>query len=165
MLPRWFGVLNQRYRTPGHALLFIGTLSVIAPCFGRKTLVWLVDAGGFSRVVAYVTVSLSFIMLRRHEPHMERPFRTPGGSTTGIIAVVLAGALGVMFLPGMPAALVWPYEWIILLVWMLVGVVFVSRVPKMGRGPDSYDQLVRITEARARRGRAAEPEPEQEPVA
>ncbi|MDO5712149.1 MAG: hypothetical protein Q4P32_10485, partial [Micrococcales bacterium] len=69
------------------------------------------------------------------------------------------------FLPGMPAALVWPYEWIILLAWTLAGVVFVSRVPKMGRGPGSYDELVRLTQARGRRGRAAKAESTQEPVA
>ncbi|MDO5712338.1 MAG: APC family permease, partial [Micrococcales bacterium] len=76
MLPRWFGVLHPRYRTPGNALLFIGILSVMAPFFGRKTLVWLVDAGGFSLVIAYIMVSLSYVMLRRNEPDMERPFRT-----------------------------------------------------------------------------------------
>ena len=34
MLPRWFGKMHPRHRTPVNALLFIGVLSAIAPFFG-----------------------------------------------------------------------------------------------------------------------------------
>ena len=62
----------------------IGALSVITPFFGRKTLVWLVDAGGLGIVVAYATVALSFLVLRKKEPDMERPFRVRQGQRTWV---------------------------------------------------------------------------------
>jgi APA family basic amino acid/polyamine antiporter len=141
MLPAWFGRLHPRYRTPSNAVLFIGGLSVIAPFFGRKTLVWMVDAGGLSIVVAFFMVALAFVVLRRREPGMDRPFRAPGGVATGVAAAALSLGLGVLYLPGMPAALVWPYEWVVVGLWWLAGVLFLSRIPKVGPGPLAEEQL------------------------
>ncbi|MBA2694709.1 MAG: APC family permease [Ornithinimicrobium sp.] len=148
MLPRWFGKLHPRYRTPSNALIFIGGLSVLAPIFGRQMLVWLVDAGGVSLIIAFVMVAISFVMLRRREPDMERPFRTPGGVGTGITAIVLATGLGVLFLPGMPSALIWPYEWIIFGGWGLAGALLITRIPHVGPGPDSHDEMIRVAAKR-----------------
>lgn len=145
MLPRWFARVHPKYRTPSNALLFIGALSMLAPLFGRQMLVWLVDAGGVSLIIAYIMVAVSFVLLRRREPAMERPFKTPGGVTTGVVAIVLASGLGVLFLPGMPAALVWPYEWLILLGWAAAGLVLISRIPRVSRGQGAHDELVQRT--------------------
>lgn len=142
MLPAWFGTLHPRYRTPAHALLFIGGLSVVAPLFGRETLVWMVDAGGVSIIVAYVMVALSFVALRRREPDMARPFTAPGGRATGVVAAVLALGLGSLFLPGLPAALVWPYEWVLLAAWWALGLLFMVRLPSVGPGPDAEKRVL-----------------------
>lgn len=142
MLPAWFGEIHPRFRTPGNAVLFIGALSVVAPFFGRETLVWLVDAGGLTIVIAYAMVALSFVVLRIREPGMERPFRTPLGLGVGILAVGLSLAIGVLYLPGMTAALVWPYEWVIFGVWWLIGLIFLFKVRPVGPGPDAEKLLM-----------------------
>jgi basic amino acid/polyamine antiporter, APA family len=148
MLPRWFAYLHPRYRTPTHALLVIGGLSAIAPLFGRQMLVWLVDAGGVNIVIAFLLVSLSFLVLRRREPDMPRPFRVPAGPAVGWAAAVLSLGLAVLYLPGMPAALVWPAEWAIVGVWWLVGLWFVLRLPRIAAGPAAEEQLMTATARR-----------------
>lgn len=148
MLPRWFAYLHPRYRTPTHALLVIGGLSVLAPLFGRQMLVWLVDAGGINIVVAFFLVSLSFLVLRRREPDMPRPFRVAAGPVVGWAAAGLSLVLAVLYLPGMPAALIWPAEWLIVGLWWLVGLWFVLRLPRIGAGPDAEEQLMAATERR-----------------
>ena len=60
MVPRWFAKVHPRYRTPSNAILFIGALSVLSPLFGRQMLVWLVDAGGISIVIAFFLVAITF---------------------------------------------------------------------------------------------------------
>jgi APA family basic amino acid/polyamine antiporter len=145
MLPRWFAYLHPRHRTPTHALLFIGGLSVLAPLFGRQMLVWLVDAGGVNIVVAFFLVALSFLVLRRREPEMARPFRVSGGIAVGTAAAALSLGLALLFLPGMPAALVWPSEWLIVGVWWVVGLYFVLRLPKVAAGPDAEQELIAAT--------------------
>ncbi len=106
MLPSWLGRLHPRYRTPTNAILVIGAISFIAPFFGREMLIWLVDAGSMSIVIAYLMVAVSFIILRRREPQMPRPFRVGGGTAVGAIAVLLSLFFFVQYLPGMPAGLV-----------------------------------------------------------
>ncbi len=144
MLPAWLGVLHPKYRTPGNAVLFVGALSVIAPLFGRPALVWLVDAGGVSIVVAWGLVALAFILLRRREPDLPRPFRTPGGISTGVIAMVLAVGMAFLFLPGQSAALS-PPEWVIVGLWSVAGLILLVRIPRIKGGPHAERQLLEAT--------------------
>jgi len=124
MIPKVFAKLHPRYNTPYVAILFIGFLSCISPFFGRTILVWLVDAGSFMVVVAYGMVALAFIRLRQKEPDMERPFKVRFGNFVGYGAIVLSLGLGALYLPGSPSALIWPYEWIMVLGGSLVGLAF-----------------------------------------
>lgn len=142
MLPDWFARLHPKYRTPSNAILFIGALSVVAPFFGRPALVWMVDAGGLAIIVAFLMVSLSFLVLRRREPDMPRPFRTPGGVVVGGLAVLLSGALAFLFMPGQSAALIWPYEWAIVGGWTILGVAFMWRLAKIPPGPEAERELM-----------------------
>ena len=87
-------------------------------------MVWLVNAGGFGIVIAYAFVALSFLVLRRREPEMPRPYRVPGGMIVGWMALLLSLALASLYLPFSPAALAWPAEWLILLGWSLLGIAF-----------------------------------------
>lgn len=129
-LPASLGHLHPKYNTPHRAVLLIGALSVLAPFFGRPALVWLVDAGGLGIVIAYAFVAWSFLVLRKREPDMERPYKVRGGRMVGRIALVLSLAIAVLYLPGSPAALVWPYEWMIFLGWALFGVVMYFSAKK-----------------------------------
>ncbi|MGE4534080.1 MULTISPECIES: APC family permease [Halomonas] len=120
MLPAWLGKLHPTYRTPTNAILVMGILSAIAPFFGRPALVWLVVAGGLGIVIAYLFVSLSFVVLRRREPEMERPFKVRQGKLVGALAVLLSLGLTAMYLPGSPSALS-AIEWAIFAGWMGIG--------------------------------------------
>jgi amino acid transporter len=122
-LPKSFAVLHSRFNTPHRALLLLGALSTLAPLFGRPALVWLVDAGGLGIVVAYAFVAWSFIVLRKREPDMTRPYAVRHWRFTGYTALVLSVAIGLLYLPGSPAALVWPWEWGIVAAWCVLGAI------------------------------------------
>ena len=121
LLPAFLGELHPRYHTPVNAILLIGLLSIIGPFFGRPALVWAVDAGGLGIVIAYSMVALSFLVLRRKEPNLERPYRVPYGNLVGWLALLLSFGLGLLYLPGSPSALVWPQEWAIVIAWAFLG--------------------------------------------
>jgi amino acid transporter len=120
MLPQFLCKLHPKYNTPVNAILLIGGLATLAPLFGRKMLVWIVDAGGFGIVIAYTCVALSFLVLRYREPNMVRPFRVPAGKLVGIVTILLSLGMLALYLPGMPSALV-AIEWWIFLGWTVLG--------------------------------------------
>ncbi|CAN5574374.1 APC family permease [soil metagenome] len=127
MLPEFLARIHPRFHTPTNAILLVGGLSIIAPFFGQSALVWLVNAGGLGIVIAYLMVAISFLVLRRNEPEMERPFRAGRGPIIGIIAAVLSAGIASQYLPGMPSGLGVP-EWIIVGIWTVVGVAFAFRM-------------------------------------
>lgn len=124
MLPKFLAKLHPKYKTPTNAIILIGIISTISPFFGRYMLNWLSNAGGFTIVIAYFMVALSFLVLRYKEPDMPRPYKIKAGKLVGIIAILLSLGMGILYLPGSPSALAWPHEWIILLLWTLLGIVF-----------------------------------------
>ena len=127
MVPAVFGRLHPRFNTPYVGIIAIGALSCAAPLFGRTVLVWLINAGGFATIVAYFFVPVAFLVLRRNEPEMARPFRVSHPRLVGIGAIGLALGLISAYLPGSPSALVWPYEWVTILVWTVLGVLLYLR--------------------------------------
>lgn len=137
MLPRPLGVLHARHATPARALWVICAVSCLAALFGRPALVWLVDAGSLGVIVAYAVVALAFVALRRREPALARPYRVPGGETCGWVAFLLALAIGSLYLPWSPAALVWPEEWLICGLWAVAGaLLFRAGRAETAPGPD-----------------------------
>ncbi|MFD2761095.1 APC family permease [Lentibacillus juripiscarius] len=134
MLPKSLGELHPKYNTPHKAIVLIAVLSTAAPLLGRPALVWLVDAGGLGLVVAWLMVAISFVILRKKDPEMKRPFKLSGGTTIGWVAIVMACGVTVLYMPGMPSALIWPYEWAIIGLWIILGVVLYHvSLSKYGR--------------------------------
>lgn len=132
MLPKIFSELSKKNNTPVAAILLCGIACVIEPFFGKPVLIWLVDAASFGCCVAYLFVSLSFLILRKKDPEMERPYKVKHGTLIGIIAVILSGFLTMLYvipLPFSSSALILP-EWIVVGVWIALGVIFywASRV-------------------------------------
>src|SRR5699024_1566555 len=128
MIPRWFGKLHPRYRTPVNAIIFIGFLSALAPFLGEKALNWISDAGSPAIVIA------NFLVLRRREPEMERRLMV-GGSGRGGLGIsstssVLTLILFILYLPITPfsAELDWR-SWVMFGAWLLVGIFFIFRLP------------------------------------
>ena len=136
MLPRFLGRLHPRTHTPVNAILLLGVLALIAPLFGRSLLVWLIDAGSFAVVIAYGLVATSFLVLRRREPGMPRPYRAGRGEAIGWVALACAVGIALLFLPWSPAALVWPYEWFIVGSWIALGTAMgaIARLQRGGPG-------------------------------
>jgi len=121
MLPAAFARVHSRHGTPHIAILSIGIACAFAPLAGRTILVWLVDAGSFTIVIAYIFVALAFLALRKNEPDMPRPFRLPAGMLLGRLALASGLGLFCLYLPFSPSGLKWPQEWMIVLGMGLLG--------------------------------------------
>lgn len=124
MIPHSFAKLHKKFKTPVNALLLIGLLSVAAPFFGRTMLVWISDAASFACCTAYCIVSMSFLMLRKKEPTMDRPFKIKHYRFVGITASLMSGLMVVLYLLPNSGCALTKEEWIITGGWIILGIVF-----------------------------------------
>ncbi|WP_257347287.1 APC family permease [Pseudalkalibacillus decolorationis] len=142
MIPVWFGYLHPKYKTPTNAVFAIGVPSVLSPLLGRPALVWLVNAGGFGIVISYFMVAIAFIVLRKKEPDMERPYRSGKSSAVGWIAAVFCLGFITLYLPGMPASLSWPTEWVLVGAWVIIGLYYFVQMNRSKYGMDNESSSI-----------------------
>ncbi|MGL5328076.1 MAG: APC family permease [Peptostreptococcaceae bacterium] len=135
MLPAFLAKLHPKYKTPSNAILLIGSISCIAPFFGKGMMTWLTNAGSLAIVIAYFIVSISFMVLRKKEPNMKRPYKVKNYKFIGYMAIILSGVMLVMYVPGLIMA-----EWAIAGLWLVLGVIFYlwarKVYPDFGMGKD-----------------------------
>ena len=86
-LPRLLSVTGGR-RTPWVALVVPAVIGFFLSLTGAGAT--LLNSAVFGAAISYVLMTLSHIVLRRREPNLERPYRTPGGVITSGVACVLA---------------------------------------------------------------------------
>ncbi|MEV5596202.1 ethanolamine permease [Streptomyces sp. NPDC052496] len=103
-LPRFLSLTSRR-KAPYLALLVPGALGfALAAATGDGAR--MLNIAVFGATISYALMSLSHIVLRRREPELPRPYRTPGGVLTSATAFVLAcAALVATFLVDKQAAL------------------------------------------------------------
>jgi ethanolamine permease len=104
-LPRFLSVTGRR-RTPYFALIIPGTFGFLLAALTEAGDL-LIQIAVFGATMSYVLMMVSHIVLRRREPDMERPYRTPGGVVTVSVALVLAlAAVIAVFLVDLVAAMI-----------------------------------------------------------
>lgn len=104
-LPRFLSLTSRR-KAPYLGLLLPGAVG-FALAAGSGDGATMLNIAVFGATISYALMSLSHIVLRRREPGLERPYRTPGGVLTSSVAFVLAlAALVATFLVDVRAALI-----------------------------------------------------------
>ncbi len=111
LLPKFFGSIHAKYRTPWKTnLFFMVFVSLFAGFVPVTDLGHMVSIG---TLLAFSLVCIGVMILRKTDPNRERPFRTP--------LVPLVPILGVIVCVYLMAAL--PIEaWIRLAIWMGLGI-------------------------------------------
>jgi APA family basic amino acid/polyamine antiporter len=108
----FFGSVHPRFRTPHKATILTGFLVALAGAlFPLKLLADLVNIG---TLMAFVIVCAAVIVMRRTNPDLPRPFRTP--------FVPLVPILGILMNLAMMLALGWE-NWVRLAAWLVIGLL------------------------------------------
>jgi APA family basic amino acid/polyamine antiporter len=110
LLPRFFGAVHPRFRTPHISTAITGVLA--ATFAGLLPIGILGELVSIGTLVAFIVVCVGVVVLRYTRPDLERPFR--------VKAVWLIAGGGVLFC-GMMAYSLPNATWWRLLVWSLIG--------------------------------------------
>ncbi|HUL08678.1 MAG TPA: ethanolamine permease [Candidatus Acidoferrum sp.] len=117
--PRWMSLTHGERKTPHVALILGGVVSLglallMTYAFPGTTVgAALLNLAVFGAVISYAMQGLSFYILRRDFPSIERPYRSPLGSAGALVCTLIAViCLIAMFLneayrPGLYGAVVW----------------------------------------------------------
>lgn len=112
LLPKFFSKVNLKHGTPQNSTLFASIVTgLFAGLFPLNVLSELVSIG---TLMAFMVVCISIVILRRTQPHLKRPFRTPFVPFVPILGAVIC----LIQMVSLPFS-----TWIRLIIWTLVGFV------------------------------------------
>jgi len=112
LLPKAFGHIHARFRTPYKSTALTGVCVALAG--GLLPLRIVGELVSIGTLLAFVIVSASVMVMRKAHPEIRRPFRAPLVWVVGPLAMIVCS--GQML--GLPAD-----TWIRLFVWMAIGLV------------------------------------------
>ena len=119
LLPRFFGRVHKRYRTPAAATWVAGF--VVGIPAGLLDIGTLADLSNIGTLFAFVLVSVGVLILRYRDPGRRRGFRVPGGPVVPVLSILTC----LMLMGGLPII-----TWLRFFVWLAIGLViyfFYSR--------------------------------------
>jgi ethanolamine permease len=140
-LPRLLSLTSGR-RTPWVALVVPGVIGFLLSLTGNGVI--LLNIAVFGATISYVLMMLSHIVLRRREPDLERPYRTPGGVVTSGVALVLASlAVIATFIVDVTAAFITLGVYVLFIAYF----AFYSRHHLVAQAPEEEFAAVEKAEA------------------
>ncbi|MBP2580993.1 ethanolamine permease [Streptomyces sp. PvR006] len=141
-LPRFLSLTSRR-KSPYLGLLIPGAIG-FALAAGTGDGARMLNIAVFGATISYALMALSHIVLRRREPGLHRPYRTPGGIVTSSAAFVLAlSALVATFLVDRTAAFMALGVYAIALAYF----AFYSRHHLVARAPEEEFAALAAAEA------------------
>jgi APA family basic amino acid/polyamine antiporter len=110
LLPKMFSAVHPKFRTPWISTLMVGTcVAFIAASLPINVLGDMVNIG---TLLAFVIVCAGVWIVRRRDPGLQRPFRTPWVPFVPIMGMIISGYLMYNL----------PWEtWVRLVVWLVIG--------------------------------------------
>ncbi|WP_299073861.1 ethanolamine permease [uncultured Paraglaciecola sp.] len=140
-LPRFLSITSSR-KVPTMALIIPGVIGFLLSLTGQGDL--MITMAVFGATISYALMMLSHIILRKKEPNLARPYRTPGGTlTTGIALVLAIIAFASTFVVSLDAAL-WAGVFYAVLVAYFV---FYSRHHLVAKSPDEEFAAINSAES------------------
>ena len=113
MLPDKFAEVSPRTLTPVFNTVVVGVVVAIIAGFVPSDYLW--DTVSIGTLMAFSTVAIGVIVLRRTQPDLERPFKVPGYPVTPVLTV----AACIYVLSGLAAI-----TWVIFGTWLAVVMAF-----------------------------------------
>jgi APA family basic amino acid/polyamine antiporter len=112
LLPQWASAIHTKFRTPYVSSIFVGIfVAIFASVIPIAILGELVSIG---TLLAFVIVCAGVWVIRRTDPQLPRPFKTPWVPFVPIMGM----AISLLMMVGLPGD-----TWLRLIIWLILGMV------------------------------------------
>ena len=127
-LPEWFGKVNEKYGTPRNAILFCILVSLSGPILGREALGWFVDMSAIGASIGYFFTCASTLKTEKRDGDGSAFLRAM--AITGIGFSLAFMVLQLIPIPGLSGVHFGKESYIMLVVWVLLGLIFYLKQRK-----------------------------------
>lgn len=127
-LPEWFGRVDKKYGTPKNAMIFCIIVSLSGPILGREALGWFVDMSAIGASIGYFFTSASTLVIARRDGDGTKFLKAM--AATGVIFSVIFMILQLIPIPGLSGVHFGKESYIMLIVWIVIGLVFYFKQRK-----------------------------------
>ena len=121
-LPRTFAKIDNKYGTPKNAIIFCFIISLSGPILGREALGWFVDMSAIGASMGFFFTSAS--ALKRMHADKDASKFIKAMAVIGMIFSVVFMILQLIPIPGLSGVNFGKESYLMLLVWIVIGVVF-----------------------------------------
>lgn len=140
LLPAVLGKIHRKYKTPYAAVLLVGGIATATPLLGMNALEWFINTSSLCSLFSYIFVVVSFIVLKKKEPELNRPFNVRGGIAPGIIILLAVCSYFLLYLKENFSLTTIAPEFIIAVLWLAAGIV-ITALTRWRSKPMSDDEM------------------------
>lgn len=127
-LPDWFRKIDPKYGTPKNAMIFCIIVSLSGPILGREALGWFVDMSAIGASIGYFFTSTATLVTARRDGDGTLFLRIM--AITGVVFSTIFMILQIIPIPGMNGVHFVKESYIMLVIWIAIGLVFYTRQRK-----------------------------------
>ena len=121
-LPKFFGKIDHKHKTPVNAMLFCIIISLSGPILGREALGWFVDMSAIGASIGYGFTCLSTLITMKKDKEV-KPFLAVM-AVLGSIFSIMFMVLQLIPIPGFESVHFVKESYIMLVIWIVLGLVF-----------------------------------------
>ncbi len=136
-LPRSFSKIDEKYGTPKNAIIFCIIISLSGPVLGREALGWFVDMSAIGASIGFMFTSLSTLKTLKQDKDGSKLLAV--FATLGAIFSALFIVLQLVPLPGLSGVHFGTESYIMLGVWIAIGIAFYFKQRKAINNPVLLD--------------------------
>ena len=131
--PKVFAKLHPKYRSPYISVITVGIVGILFILTNSIVIVSAMCA--FSQMLCYIIGYISYLLLYKKEPDLERPWKVPAGKFGAVFSIVAYAALSIL-------AIDWTAIWwnIGLSVLCILYIVFCIIIPKKEVPAEAVDE-------------------------
>ena len=132
-LPKSFSNIDEKYGTPKNAIIFCIIISLSGPVLGREALGWFVDMSAIGASIGFMFTSLSTLRTIKQDHDGSKLLAV--FATFGAIFSALFIVLQLVPLPGLNGVHFGTESYIMLAVWIAIGIAFYFKQRKAINNP------------------------------
>lgn len=121
-LPAWFSRVDEKVGTPKNAIIFCIIVSLSGPVLGREALGWFVDMSAIGASMGYFFTCASMLVTIRQNGDGTAFLKAMG--TIGVVFSTIFMLLQLIPIPGLSGVHFCRESYLMLLVWVLIGIAF-----------------------------------------